>query len=160
MTDDLPRTLKSCPVTTIEVTDPDRNILIVPDTSRDRLTDKEFVDYHEYRKQFLIYLLKFGKDESKALGYNWSTERLQNAVRMDLSTLLSSPRRTSNPIGRGNSSLTNRPPSTSNLNPPRRFPIRALYLVRSRSTSSLVQSPIRLFEKQTRRVVSREQVRP
>lgn len=70
MTDDLPRTLKSCPVTTIDKTDPDRNILIVPDKTKDRLTDKEFVDYHEYRKQFLIYLLKFGKDESKALGYS------------------------------------------------------------------------------------------
>ena len=68
MTADLPRTLKSCPVTTIEDTDPDRNILIVPDESRDRLTDKEFVDYHEYRKQFRTYLLNFGKDESKALG--------------------------------------------------------------------------------------------
>ena len=70
MTDDLPRTLKSCPVTTNEDTDPDRNILIVPDKPRDRLTDKEFIDYHEYRKQFLTYLLQFGRDESKALGYS------------------------------------------------------------------------------------------
>ena len=48
MTDDRPRTLNSCPVTTFEDTDPDRNILIVPDKPRDRLTDEEVVDDDEF----------------------------------------------------------------------------------------------------------------
>lgn len=70
MTKDLPKTLKSCDVITIESIDPNRRILIVPKKTKDVLTEKEFVDYHEYRKQFLVYLLKFGKDESKAEGYS------------------------------------------------------------------------------------------
>lgn len=70
MTEDLPRTLKSCNVITNDQTDPDRSILIVPDKTADVLTDKEFIDYHSYRKQFLTYLVKFGKDESKTLGYS------------------------------------------------------------------------------------------
>jgi hypothetical protein len=51
-------------------TEPNRNIIIVPGPNRELLTDKEHIDYYEYRKSFLTWLLRFGKDPQRAKGYS------------------------------------------------------------------------------------------
>jgi len=48
----------------------DRHIRIVPESPEERLTDKQFVDYHEYRKNLLSYLLQMGKNREQAQGYS------------------------------------------------------------------------------------------
>lgn len=50
--------------------EPNRNIVIVPDANADLLTEKEETDYYEHRKDFLTYLLKFGKNPQQAKGYS------------------------------------------------------------------------------------------
>lgn len=70
MKDDLPNTLRDCPVGVTPDFDDDRRITIVPKTTASRLTEKEYVDYWNFRKDVLSYLLQIGKDEEKALGYS------------------------------------------------------------------------------------------
>ena len=50
--------------------DPGRNIKIVPSTNRERLSEKQIVDYHSYRESFLKWLLHLGKNPEKAIGYS------------------------------------------------------------------------------------------
>lgn len=50
--------------------EPNRNIVIVQKRQQKFLTDKEIVDYYEYRTQFLTYLLRMGKDPEQAKGYS------------------------------------------------------------------------------------------
>ncbi|RDI72960.1 site-specific integrase [Halopelagius longus] len=50
--------------------EPSRNIVIVPESNADLLTEKEEIDYYEHRKAFLTFLLKFGKNPKKAKGYS------------------------------------------------------------------------------------------
>lgn len=47
-----------------------RRIKPVPEPNYDHLDDKSVLDYRRYRGQFLTWLLQFGKDESKAVGYS------------------------------------------------------------------------------------------
>ncbi|WP_224449683.1 tyrosine-type recombinase/integrase [Haloprofundus salilacus] len=51
-------------------TEPNRNIIIVSEPNRELLTEKEHVDYYEYRKSLLTWLLKFGKNPQRASGYS------------------------------------------------------------------------------------------
>jgi integrase len=53
-----------------EKMEPSRQISIVPKRNKNYLTEKELVDYQEYRKTFLYYLLKMGKNPKKAEGYS------------------------------------------------------------------------------------------
>jgi len=50
--------------------EPDRNISIVPSKCENYLTEKQAVDYREYRKTFIKYLLREGKNPKKAKGYS------------------------------------------------------------------------------------------
>lgn len=50
--------------------EPNRVISIVPQPNREQLNEKEEVDYYEYRKSFLSWLLQFGKNPQKAKGYS------------------------------------------------------------------------------------------
>ncbi|GAA0275662.1 tyrosine-type recombinase/integrase [Halobacterium noricense] len=70
MNDDLETTLKDCSVISNSQLADDRHIRIVPESPASKLTDQQFVDYHEYRKSFLSYLLNVGKNEDKAEGYS------------------------------------------------------------------------------------------
>lgn len=69
MTRNPPNNLARYPVGAELDLEPNRNILIVPERTAERLSDKEYVDYHEYRKAFLTWLLQFGKNPKKAEGY-------------------------------------------------------------------------------------------
>ncbi|WP_218780644.1 tyrosine-type recombinase/integrase [Halorarum halophilum] len=51
-------------------TEPNRSIRIVPTPNEELLTEKEQLDYYEYRKSFLTWLLKFGKNPEMAKGYS------------------------------------------------------------------------------------------
>lgn len=60
-----------CPVSRAnEKMEPNRVITIVPQKNENYLTEKEVVDYREYRKTFLTYLLQMGKNPKKAQGYS------------------------------------------------------------------------------------------
>lgn len=50
--------------------DPGRNIVIVPSKNEAMLSERQRVDYHSYRKKFLKWLLHFGKNPDRALGYS------------------------------------------------------------------------------------------
>ena len=50
--------------------EPQRTITIVPKPNRKLLNEKEHLDYYEYRKSLLTWLLKFGKTPKKAKGYS------------------------------------------------------------------------------------------
>lgn len=50
--------------------DPGRSIKIVPADNRDRLSEKQVVDYHSYREAFLKWLLHVGKNPEKGIGYS------------------------------------------------------------------------------------------
>ena len=65
-----PNTLERCPGFDSDMMEPNRTITIVQKNQRDFLTDKAAVDYYEYRKPFLTYLLRMGKDPEKAKGYS------------------------------------------------------------------------------------------
>lgn len=47
-----------------------QSIIIVPEDNQQELTDKEHLDYYEYRGSFLTWLLKLGKNPEKAKGYS------------------------------------------------------------------------------------------
>ncbi len=66
--------------------EPNRTITIVWKGQRDFLTRKAAVDYYEYRKPFLTYLLKMGKNPKKAKGYSPYTvcQTGHRCVRFDL----------------------------------------------------------------------------
>lgn len=63
-------TLADCDVIDQDALDPGRNIVIVPKSNREALTDKQFLDYWTYRKQFLTGLLKVLKHPETAEGYS------------------------------------------------------------------------------------------
>jgi len=69
MTLDRPETLERCDVLDDDAMEPNREVVIVPKSHREYLSDKQILDYYEYRKKFLIYLLKCGKNPKKAKGY-------------------------------------------------------------------------------------------
>jgi integrase len=50
--------------------EPNRTISIVPNKNEEWLSEKEIVDYRQYRKKFLSYLLRMGKNPQKAEGYS------------------------------------------------------------------------------------------
>ena len=50
--------------------DPGRNIVIIPSDNKQMLSEKESVDYHDYREKFLKWLLHIGKNPDKATGYS------------------------------------------------------------------------------------------
>ena len=66
----LETTLKDCDVISNSQLANDRRIRIVPQSQEGFLTDKQLVDYHEYRKNLLSYLLQMGKNPEKAQGYS------------------------------------------------------------------------------------------
>jgi len=70
MKDALETTMKDCSVISNSNMADDRHIRIVPESPEERLTDKQFVDYHEYRKNLLSYLLQMGKNREQAQGYS------------------------------------------------------------------------------------------
>jgi len=70
MNEGLENTLKDCDVISNDQLADDRHIKIVPESPEGNLTDKQLVDYHEYRKNLLSYLLQVGKNKNKALGYS------------------------------------------------------------------------------------------
>lgn len=70
MKEGLETTLKDCDVIPNDQLADDRHIRIVPQSTEGKLTEQQFVDYHEYRKNFLSHLLQVGKDMNKALGYS------------------------------------------------------------------------------------------
>jgi len=65
-----PNTLERCPGFDSDMMEPNRTITIVRKNQRDFLSDKAVVDYYEYRKPYLTYLLRMGKDPEKAKGYS------------------------------------------------------------------------------------------
>lgn len=70
MKDTLETHLKDCNVIPNSQLANDRHILIIPKAHEGKLTDKQIIDYHEYRKNLLTYLLQVGKDKEKAEGYS------------------------------------------------------------------------------------------
>lgn len=70
MPEDLPRTLARCNVISHDEMEPNRSILIVVKSNEERLSEKQLLDYHEYRKRFLSWLLNIGKDPETADGYS------------------------------------------------------------------------------------------
>lgn len=50
--------------------EPNRIIRIVPGPNEELLSETEFVDYYDYRRTFLTWLLKLGKDPKTAEGYS------------------------------------------------------------------------------------------
>lgn len=57
-------------------------IVIAPEPSREYLNDHQLVDYRDYRRKFVKWALKMGKDPKYANGYAHSTVR-QRAYRLD-----------------------------------------------------------------------------
>jgi hypothetical protein len=53
--------------------EPNRTITTVRKGQREFLSDKAGVDYYEYRKLFLTYLLRMGKNPDKAEKYSLYT---------------------------------------------------------------------------------------
>jgi len=70
MTLEKPRTLERCPGFESDMLEPNRNISIVQKRQEEFLTEKQLLDYYQYRKEFLTYLLRIGKDPQKAKGYS------------------------------------------------------------------------------------------
>jgi len=70
MSADLPKTLARCGVISEDEMEPNRSILIVPESNEEKLMDKQLLDYHEYRKRFLSWLFDIGKDPESAEGYS------------------------------------------------------------------------------------------
>jgi len=62
--------LERCPGFDTDMLEPNRNSNIVQKRQEEFLTDKQLVDYYEYRKKFLTYLLRMGKNPQKANGYS------------------------------------------------------------------------------------------
>ena len=65
-----PNSLTDCDVIDPGEIDPGRSIVLVPKSHHSVTTEKQRVDYWNYRKQFLTWLLKVGKNEEKAEGYS------------------------------------------------------------------------------------------
>ncbi|MWG33891.1 tyrosine-type recombinase/integrase [Halomarina oriensis] len=65
-----PNSLTDCGVIDRNEIDPGRSIVLVPKSHHCATTEKQRVDYQTYRKQFLTWLLKVGKNEEKAEGYS------------------------------------------------------------------------------------------
>ena len=70
MTLEKPRYLERCPGFDSEMMEPNRNIAIVQKRQEEFLTDKQVIDYYEFRKKFLTHLLQMGKNPNKAKGYS------------------------------------------------------------------------------------------
>jgi len=70
MTLERPKTLKRCDGFDSDLLEPNRTITIVRNDQAEFLSEKAVVDYYEYRKPFLAYLLRMGKKPEKAKGYS------------------------------------------------------------------------------------------
>lgn len=70
MTLERPNQLKRCPGFDSDMMEPNRTITLVPKRHREFLSDKAVIDYYEFRKPFLTYLLRMGKNPEKAKGYS------------------------------------------------------------------------------------------
>lgn len=57
-------------------------VKIVPEPSKERLTERQFVDYVAHRKELIRWMLNMGKDPEKAKGYARATVD-KRAVRVD-----------------------------------------------------------------------------
>lgn len=73
MPDPRPETLERCSIIPTHKMEPNREVRIVPEPNEKLLSEKEFVDYYEYRKPFLTWLYQFGKNPKKAQGYAVTT---------------------------------------------------------------------------------------
>lgn len=82
---DRPKCLKRCEGIDSDLTEPNRTIPIIREDHEAFLTHKERLDYYEYRKPFLVYLLRIGKNPQKAEGYSPYTvgETAQRTGRFD-----------------------------------------------------------------------------
>ncbi|WP_199725573.1 site-specific integrase [Haloarcula sp. Atlit-7R] len=85
---DKPNSLERYDVLSDDAMEPSREIVIIPKGNQKYLNHKQALDYHEYRKKFLTYLLKLGKNPQKAKGYSPDTVRNTSyrAARFDLWT--------------------------------------------------------------------------
>ena len=63
-----PNTLKRCDSFDSDIMEPNRTITIVRKRQREFLSDKAGVDYYEYRKLFLTYLLRMGQEPGQGGG--------------------------------------------------------------------------------------------
>jgi len=70
MTLERPNRLTRCPGFDSGQMEPNRNIRIVQKRHQEFLSDKQILDYYEFRKPFLSYLMKMGKNPQKARGYS------------------------------------------------------------------------------------------
>jgi integrase len=70
MNPEKPNTLKRCDGFDSDLMEPNRTITIVRKGQRNFLSDKAALDYYEYRKPFLTYLIRIGKNPEKAKGYS------------------------------------------------------------------------------------------
>jgi hypothetical protein len=61
MNPEKPNTLKRCDGFDSDMMEPNRTITIVRKGQSEFLSDKAAVDYYEYRKPFLTYLIRVGK---------------------------------------------------------------------------------------------------
>lgn len=52
-------------------------ISIVPSVTKEQVDDREIVDYHQHREQFINWLLTFGKDPEQVLGYRDTTAKVR-----------------------------------------------------------------------------------
>jgi len=68
MEDDKGNSVERC-----SVEEAHRNINLVPPKSKKYLSEKELLDYRDYRENFLEYLLNIGKNPQKAEGYSGHT---------------------------------------------------------------------------------------
>lgn len=58
------------------------DIVLVPETSRNKLNQRQLADYREFRGELVKWMLNLGKDPDKAEGYAWDTAR-QRSYRLD-----------------------------------------------------------------------------
>lgn len=70
MPQERPNWLSRCTVFRDHEWENGRHILIVPKKNEKYLDEKQWVDYYEHRKAFLIWLLNFGKNPRAAKGYS------------------------------------------------------------------------------------------
>ena len=86
MNSDPPNNLKRCEGIESGITEPNRSITLYRNDQREFLRDKELVDYFEYRKPFLLWLLRKAKEPTKAKGYSPYTvaDTGQRTARFDI----------------------------------------------------------------------------
>lgn len=70
MTEELPIMLERCDVPLPGNLDPNRSIVVVPETHDGVLSEKQRVDYRDQRARFLSWLLNVGKSPTEGEGYS------------------------------------------------------------------------------------------